>query len=78
MVAEGRRQSAALRLPRLAAWGALGGLAIPWLAAAPQAMLPLFVVLGAGTGAATWALAQRGERLMVNRAESASPALGAG
>ncbi len=69
------RGSTALRLPRLAAWGALGGLTIPWLAAAPQAMLPLFILLGAGTGCATWVLARRGERLAIGASARDTPSL---
>ena len=63
-LAERRQALASLRVSRLTLWGAIGGLTIPWLAAAPQAMLPLFVALGAGTGAVTWALARRGEQLL--------------
>ncbi len=77
-VLERRRSLAALRLPRLAAWGALGGLTIPWLAAAPQAMLPLWVVLGTGTGVATWALAWRGRQINSGDAASAASEFDAG
>jgi len=75
---EGHRSGARLRLSRMALWGALGGLSIPWLAAGPQAMLPFFVVLGAGTGGVTWALARRGERLEVGAPDDRPPELHAG
>lgn len=58
-LAERHRAVLALRGWRLTLWGALGGLGVPWLAAAPQAMLPFFLALGAATGAATWTLARR-------------------
>ncbi|HEU4994175.1 MAG TPA: hypothetical protein VFT29_05120 [Gemmatimonadaceae bacterium] len=51
-----------MRLPRVAAWGAAAGLSLPWLAVAPQTMLPFFVVLGAATATAALVLARRGER----------------
>ncbi len=73
--AERRKSSATIRLPRLTVWGALGGFAIPWLAAGPRAMLPFFVVLGAGTGAVTWALARRGEKLALGEGSDAPPQL---
>ena len=76
--AERNRTSATLRLPRLALWGALGGLSIPWLAAGPHAMLPLFVLLGAGTGCATWALARRGDTIAVEASNARPPELRAG
>jgi hypothetical protein len=68
-LAERRASKDPLKLWRLSSWGAIGGFAIPWLAAGPQAMLPLFVVLGAATGTMTWALARRGERLQLREAQ---------
>lgn len=59
-LAERHRSMLALRGWRLTLWGAIGGLGVPWLAAAPRAMLPFFVFLGAATGATTWVLARRG------------------
>lgn len=44
------------------ALGAVAGATLPWIAFAPRAMLPFFVVLSAGTAASAFALARRGER----------------
>ena len=61
---ERRRALASLRILRVAVWGAAGGFALPWLAVAPRPMLPLFIVLGAGTSTLALLLARRGERLV--------------
>jgi len=61
---ERRRSLASLRILRVAFWGAVGGFALPWLAVAPRPMLPLFVVLGAGTATVALLLARRGERIV--------------
>ena len=61
---EHKRSLASLRTLRVAFWGAVGGFALPWLAVAPLPMLPLFVVLGAGTSTVALFLARRGERIV--------------
>jgi hypothetical protein len=77
LVAERGRTLLALRWPRIAVWGALGGFALPWLAVAPMAMLPAFVVLGAATITGALAIAKRGERLSLGDAVQ-TPTLPAG
>jgi hypothetical protein len=76
-VAERRRTIGALSWVRIAGWGALGGFALPWLAAGPQAMLPIFVGLGATTIVSALALAKRGERLASVRQHEMPPELSA-
>jgi hypothetical protein len=61
MIAERRHAIRDLRLPRVAMWGALGGLALPWLGAAPSAMVAILAVMGAGTAVGAVSLARRGE-----------------
>jgi hypothetical protein len=73
-LAERRNTVGTLRWPRIALWGALGGFALPWIAAGPRAMLPFFVVLGAATITGALALAKRGERLALSR-ETTPPEL---
>ena len=48
-VAERHRRLTDLVLPRVAVWGALGGLALPWLGGAPGAMTLILAVQGAAT-----------------------------
>ena len=60
---ERKRSITSLQPLRVALWGAVGGFALPWLAVAPLPMLPLFVVLGAGTSTVALFLARRAERL---------------
>lgn len=61
MIAERRHSIRDLRLPRVAMWGALGGLALPWIGAAPSAMIAILAVMGAGTAVGAVSLARRGE-----------------
>lgn len=63
LVTERRRTVGTLGWGRLALWGAAGGLLLPWLAVGPRAMVPIFIVMGAGTLTGALALARRGERL---------------
>ena len=72
--AERHRRLRDLFLPRVAVWGALGGLALPWIGAAPQAMTLIFAVLGSGTALAAVALARRGDRLTAGTAPPTLPA----
>jgi hypothetical protein len=60
--AEARKTFVELNYGRMALWGAIGGLVLPWLAVAPRPMLPMFLLLGAGTACATLAVARRAER----------------
>jgi hypothetical protein len=62
-VVERRRTLGGLTIARVGAWGALGGFVLPFIAVAPQPMLPIFVVMGAATGVSALALARRGERV---------------
>jgi hypothetical protein len=62
-IAERHRRLADLTLPRVALWGALGGLALPWLGAAPRPMMLILGVLGSGSAVAAVALARRAERI---------------
>lgn len=73
--AEARHSFEKLRYGRMAVWGALGGLVLPWLAVAPQPMLPMFLILGAGTSCATLAVARRGNSPALRDPGSAAPAL---
>ena len=75
-VAERRRSLASLSTLRVALWGAVGGLALPWLAVAPAAMWPVFVILGAGTSAVALRLARRPSHDLPN--ERADDLLAAG
>lgn len=66
-IAERARSVRSLSAWRLALWGALGGLALPWLGAAPLAMLPALFVLGTATGVTLWSLGRRGAKLEIAR-----------
>ena len=61
--AERHRRLADLTLPRVALWGAIGGLLLPWIGAAPRPMMLILGVLGSGSAVAAVALARRAERI---------------
>jgi hypothetical protein len=63
-VAERRRQLADLSVIRAALWGALGAAALPLLTSMENSTLLNVCPLGALFGAASVALARRGERLL--------------
>lgn len=63
-LAERRGEVARLSVGRAALWGGLGGVALPWIAVAPVAMLPMLALLGAASTAILVALAKRGDRLL--------------
>lgn len=68
IAAIGRRKALLdLRMGTVTAVGAAAGAVLPWIAFAPQAMLPFLVFLSAGTAASALALARRGERRALNR-----------
>lgn len=60
-IAERRRRVGELSVGRGMVWGALAGLSLPWLAAAPVAMMPILAALGAVTIGSVVAIARRGE-----------------
>lgn len=62
-IAERHRRLADLSLPRVALWGAIGGLLLPWLGAAPRPMMLILGVLGSLSAVAAVALARRSERI---------------
>jgi hypothetical protein len=68
LIAIAGRQKAVLelRMGAVATIGALAGTTLPWIAFAPRAMLPLLIVLSAGTAAAALGLARRGERQLLD------------
>lgn len=69
-IAERHRRLADLSLPRVALWGALGGLALPFIGAAPRPMMLILAVLGSGSAVAAVALARRAERIDAGTAHS--------
>ena len=68
-IAERHHRLSDLSLPRVALWGALGGLALPWIGAAPRPMMLILAVIGSGTAVAAVALARRSERIAARAVE---------
>jgi len=61
-IAEGRRSFDALRLPRIAAWGALGGFFLGTIVGLPAVGIAALALTSAASAAGTLALARRAQQ----------------
>jgi hypothetical protein len=63
MVAEGRRSFDALRLPRVALWGALGGVLLGAVFGLPLVVISALTLTSGASAAASLALARRAQQV---------------